>query len=122
DVAARGEPFASLRASETRIYGRFGYGLATRGRTVRVRADASLLRSDAPHGGTVRRLARDEIVPVLRDVHARIALRRPGGITRTEGWWSMAVARRVEVDRAHVIAAVHTGPDGDDGFAIAYRG
>ncbi|GAA0941726.1 GNAT family N-acetyltransferase [Pseudonocardia zijingensis] len=122
DAAERGEPFTSLRASEARIYGRFGYGLATRGRTVRVRADATLLRPEAPRGGTVRLLARDEIVPVLRDVHARIALRRPGGITRTDGWWSMAVARRVEVERAHVLAAVHTGPDGDDGFAIAYRG
>jgi predicted acetyltransferase len=120
DSAARGEPVASLRASEARIYGRFGYGVATRGREVRVRADPSLFRPDAPLGGAVRLLQRDEIVPVLRDVHARIALRRPGGITRTDGWWSMAVGRRVDVDRAHVLAAVHTGADGDDGFAIAY--
>jgi predicted acetyltransferase len=122
DVADRGEPFASLRASEARIYGRFGYGIASRGRTVRVRADPTLLRPDAPRGGAVRLLRRDEIVPVLREVHRRIATQRPGGITRTEGWWSMAVTRRVEVDRAHVLAAVHTGPDGDDGFAVAHRG
>ena len=122
DVAARGEAVASLRASETRIYGRFGYGLATRGRTVRVRADPTLLRPEAPLVGTVRLLQRDEIVPVLREVHARIALRGPGGISRTDGWWSATTTRRVEVDREHVLAAVHTGSDGDDGFAIAYRG
>jgi predicted acetyltransferase len=122
DTAARGEPVATLRASEARIYSRFGYGIATRGRSVRVRADAALMRPDAPVGGTVRLLQRDEIIPVLRDVHDRIALRRPGGISRTDGWWSMAVGRRVDVEREHVLAAVHTGPQGDDGFAVAYRG
>jgi predicted acetyltransferase len=122
DAAARGEPVTSLRASEARIYGRFGYGIATRGRSVQVRADPAQFRPDAPRGGTVRLLERAEIVPVLREVHARIALRRPGGITRTEGWWAVGAGRRVEVDREHVLAAVHTGPDGDDGFAIAYAG
>jgi predicted acetyltransferase len=122
DAAARGEPLASLRASEARIYGRFGYGVATRGRSVRVRADPTLVRPDAPRGGTVRLLQRDEIVPVLREVHERIALRRPGGITRTDGWWAATTGRRIDVDREHVLAAVHTGPDGDDGFGIAYLG
>jgi predicted acetyltransferase len=122
DAAARGEPVATLRASEARIYGRFGYGVATRGRSVRVRADATLFRAEAPRGGTVRLLERGEIVPVLREVHARIALRRAGGITRTEGWWAVGTGRRVEVEREHVLAAVHTGPQGDDGFAIAYLG
>jgi predicted acetyltransferase len=120
DTAARGEPVATLRASEARIYGRFGYGVATRGRSVRVRADATLFRPEAPRGGAVRLLERGEIVPVLREVHARIALRRPGGITRTEGWWAVGTGRRVDVEREHVLAAVHTGPQGDDGFAIAY--
>jgi len=122
DAASRGEPLASLRASEARIYGRFGYGVATRGRHVRVRSDPALFRPEAPRGGSVRLLARGEIVPVLREVHARIALRRPGGIIRTDGWWSAVVGRRVDVDRAHVFAAVHTGPDGDDGFALAFLG
>jgi predicted acetyltransferase len=122
DATARGEPLVSLRASDARIYGRFGYGVATRGREVRVRADPALFRADAPRGGTVRLLGRSEIVPVLREVHARIALRRPGGMVRTDGWWSNVVGRRVDVDRAHVLAAVHTGADGDDGFAVAYFG
>jgi predicted acetyltransferase len=122
DVAARGEPLASLRASEARIYGRFGYGVATRGRAVRVRADPALVRPAAPRGGSVRLLDRGEIVTVLSGVHERIALRRPGGMTRSAGWWETSVGRRVELERAHVLAAVHTGPDGDDGFAVAFLG
>jgi predicted acetyltransferase len=122
DAAARGEPVVTLRASEARIYGRFGYGVASRGRSVRVRADPAAFRPDAPRGGTVRLVERSEIVPVLRDVHGRIALRRPGGITRTDGWWATGIGRRVDVEREHILAAVHTGPQGDDGFAIAFLG
>jgi predicted acetyltransferase len=122
DAAARGEPVVTLRASEARIYGRFGYGVASRGRSVRVRADPAVFRPEAPRDGTVRLVERSEIVPVLRDVHGRIALRRPGGITRTDGWWATGIGRRVDVEREHVLAAVHTGPQGDDGFAIAFLG
>jgi predicted acetyltransferase len=118
DAAKRGEPVASLRASEARIYGRFGYGVATRGRGVRVRAGRNCFRPTAPQGGSVRLLARDETVSVLRKVHDVLALRRTGGITRPEGWWSTTLSRRLE-ERQHVLAAVHTGADGDDGFAVA---
>jgi len=37
DVAAAGEALAILGATEALIYGRFGYGIATRGRRLRVR-------------------------------------------------------------------------------------
>jgi predicted acetyltransferase len=115
DVAARGEPLASLRASEARIYGRFGYGVATRGRELSVRT-----RGDwrGPGGGRVRLVTGADVVPVLADLHRRIALLRPGGITRPQAMWDRTVGGQV-AGRRHLIAAVHTGPDGDDGFALA---
>jgi predicted acetyltransferase len=119
DVAERGEPIATLRASEARIYERFGYGAVTRGRSVHVRADPEPLRPGAPLAGSVRVLERPDVVPVLRKVHESIALRRTGGMTRPEGWWSNVVERRIAVDE-HLIAAVHTGHDGDDGFGLAF--
>lgn len=117
DLAGRGEPLASLRASEARIYGRFGYGLASRGRDVRVRAERTAWRAGAPGGGTVRLLDRDGAVPVLRQMHDGLALHRPGGITRPEHWWSGMLGRRLD-EGEHVLVAVHTGADGDDGFAV----
>jgi predicted acetyltransferase len=120
DVAARGEPVATLRASETRIYGRFGYGVATRGRDLRVRVGRPAWRPDAAQGGSVRLLDRDDIIPTLREVHEGIALTRAGSMTRQDSWWWGAIGRRVE-DREPVIAAVHTGAHGDDGFAVAFR-
>ncbi|WP_214365287.1 GNAT family N-acetyltransferase [Pseudonocardia sp. H11422] len=117
DAAARGEVLATLRASETRIYGRFGYGVASRGRTVRVRARGAGWRAGAPAGGTVRLLDPDEVVGTLAALHDRLALRRPGGMTRPDGWWSVQLGRRL-AEREHVQVAVHSGADGDDGFAV----
>jgi predicted acetyltransferase len=117
DCAARGDVLATLRASEPGIYGRFGYGVATRGRAVRLPGRAAL-RAGAPAGGTVRLLEPAEAVPVLAGVHNTLALLRPGGMTRPPGWWTGGLARAV-AEREPMLAAVHTGPAGDDGFAVA---
>ena len=45
DVAERGETLAVLHATEARIYGRFGYGVATRSRSLTVRAASRAARS-----------------------------------------------------------------------------
>lgn len=120
-AAGAGEALASLRASEARIYGRFGYGVATRGRAVRLRRDGAGFRRGAPGGGSVRLLDRDEIVPVLAAVYGAIAPRRPGAIGRPDAWWAVELERRLAT-REHLLAAVHTGADGDDGFVVASSG
>ncbi|MFC5994695.1 GNAT family N-acetyltransferase [Pseudonocardia hispaniensis] len=118
-AARAAEPLASLRASEAVIYERFGYGPATRGRHVRVPRPHRGWRAGAPAGGSVRLLGRSEIVPVLAPLQRRLALRRAGGIERPDAWWWGLVQRRLDA-REHVVACVHTGPDGDDGFAVAF--
>ena len=121
DAAARGEVLAALHATEARIYSRFGYGVATRTQCVRVRRSGRGLRPEAPVAGEVRLVAPDEIGPLSAALHERIALDRPGMITRGETWWR-SPAERARRDQRPVLAAVHTGPDGDDGFAVATTG
>lgn len=116
DAAERGEPLASLRASEARIYGRFGYGVASRGRHVSVSGRGAGWRQEP--AGEVRLVLGTDIEPTLTALHDALALRRPGGITRRAAWWRWQVAQPVD-KHEHLIAAVHTGPDGDDGFALA---
>ncbi|MBC8092331.1 MAG: sterol carrier protein domain-containing protein, partial [Pseudonocardia sp.] len=116
DTAARGEALAMLGASETGIYGRFGYGVASRTREVSVRTGGGW-RTGAPVGGPVRMLAPDEIVSAQAYAHRSIALARVGGMTRPDPWWA-PVEERVRA-REPVVAIVHTGRDGDDGFAMA---
>ena len=121
DVAARGEVLAALHATEARIYGRFGYGVATRAQSVRVRRSGRGLRPAAPVVGEVRLLRPEEITPVAAALHEQIALTRPGMLTRGETWWR-SPADRARRDQRAVVAAAHTGPDGLDGFAVATAG
>jgi predicted acetyltransferase len=121
DVAARGEALAALHATEARIYGRFGYGVATRAQSVRVRRSGRGLRPAVPAVGEVRLVTPDEIGPLSAALHERIALDRPGMITRGETWWR-SPAGRARREQRSVVSAVHTGPDGADGFVVATSG
>ncbi|MBA3907236.1 MAG: GNAT family N-acetyltransferase, partial [Pseudonocardiales bacterium] len=118
DLAPRGEVLAALHASEARIYGRFGYGVATRAREVRVRRSGRGFRPTAPAEGTVRLLTPDEIRSVPAALHDRIALQRPGMITRGETWFRPPADWAKRDDRS-VLVAVHTGSEGEDGFVVA---
>jgi predicted acetyltransferase len=122
DLVERGDVLASLRATEGVLYGRYGYGVATRFRTVTARRSGGRgIRSDAPTSGSVRVVDATAAIDVLVPLYDSLALRRPGGITRFREWWDsfvLAPIRRAE----HLLVIVHRGPHGDDGFAVASVG
>ncbi len=114
DLVAREEPLAALHATQARIYGRFGYGIATRARALSVRPGRAF-RPAVPVG-EVHVVDAGSAEPAA--VHERLALARPGGIERSPRWWAGAAAMQ-ERDRLLMLAAVHTGAGGPDGFAVA---
>jgi predicted acetyltransferase len=116
---AAGEAFAGLRASEAGIYGRFGYGPGTIARTTRVRTTRVALRPEVPRGGEIRLLDAEEVLALVPDLYERSFGYRPGMIRRSSGWWAAAYEWRLRGDD-ELLVAVHTGPDGHDGF-LAYR-
>jgi predicted acetyltransferase len=106
------DPVATLRASEGRIYGRFGYGLAGRVREVEIDSKRAVI-----HGamtGRVRMLDQDTADALLPELHNTIGLTRPGHISRWPGWWARARDRKTSAENS--VTVVHSGPDGDDGF------
>ncbi|MEV1290859.1 GNAT family N-acetyltransferase [Pseudonocardia sp. NPDC049635] len=113
----RGDAVAVLRASEATIYGRFGYGIASRGDHVRVAARPQW-RPEAPGPGRVRMLGAAEATKLLPDLQDRLAAARPGAITRNARWWRRAIDPAGTSASEYRGIAVHTGPDGDDGFAV----
>ncbi|WP_424186188.1 GNAT family N-acetyltransferase [Actinokineospora sp. G85] len=113
DSVERGEVFSTLHASEPVIYGRYGYGVATRAPRVAVRTGVPFAPT-APAGGRVRFIERDEAVAVLPDLYARVGRSRPGSLARPAQWWPVAIERPSD-DLRFII---HAGPDGDDGFAV----
>lgn len=116
DFAARGVVFANLLASEAGIYGRFGYGLATRYRTYSVDRHRAGLRPDAPVGGELELLDLDRALEVCPGVYEGLEP-RPGMMTRPEVLWRL-YEMQLRRHTTPVKAVVHHGPGGPDGFAI----
>lgn len=117
DLAERGEVLASLRASEASIYGRFGYGVAARGRELALDTRRARLHPAAPVTGEIRLLAGKELGEVLPGVYAGLDASRPGWQERPASYWALALARH-HSGADPLTAVVHTGEGGDDGFAV----
>jgi predicted acetyltransferase len=117
DFAARGIPLAALHASEPTIYGRFGYGSAALGKTVWLPRPAARLHDRVPAAGDVRMLTPEEAVKEIPGLYQRIGLHRAGMIGRPAEWWPIAHDRLVGPEGSYVVA-VHSGPDGDDGYVV----
>ena len=88
DIREREEPIASLWASEDTIYGRYGYGAASRCMEVRLpRVHADLRPDTPPREGDVRLLDHDEAMRLFPRIYERIRRRTPGFVQRTRAWW-----------------------------------
>ena len=88
DVARRGEPVALLWASESLIYGRYGYGscaprLVVSGRT----RSTAFLPHVAPADGWIEEPTKEEYGAVVPELHARLLPERPGALDRQPVWW-----------------------------------
>jgi predicted acetyltransferase len=124
DIAARGEPVAALLASESVIYGRYGYGCAANQLSLTVRRGEGTLKHAAGdsagtgHGAVRLRAvqpadARTELAQVYDSVHRH----RPGMMARNDRWWTGILADP-EFDRGGMsqqmclLAADDSGPRG----------
>lgn len=92
-----GEAVAGLTASEPPIYGRFGYGPATRAAVLTIPRQYSALR--IPEGAdsiALRFTPTDESREVCEEIYARQVPKRPGMLVRTPSW---AMAYYTDVDQ-----------------------
>ncbi|TCO53550.1 GNAT family N-acetyltransferase [Actinocrispum wychmicini] len=110
DARQHGESIATLHASETSIYSRFGYGISTFASELTVRRGS--LRPEVPKAGHVRLLDADEAIKTLPGLYERIGLHRPGMMSRGADWWPTFGRWK------NPWVVVHTGPAGDDGFVV----
>ena len=84
---ALGEAVAYLWASEDRIYGRFGYGLASlSGEIDMPREHATFQTPDEPYG-QARLVALTDAAPLVAPVWERVAATVPGMFARSTTWW-----------------------------------
>jgi len=91
DAHDRGDPVAVLLASETPIYGRFGYGTGTHVNDLTIKRSEAAMRAGPPITGRVRLLDAEEAVSVIPDLHRRATsgMGIPGSITRLDAMWKV---------------------------------
>jgi predicted acetyltransferase len=92
-AADRGVAVSVLTASEASIYGRFGYGVATRTATTVIdRRAARLAQPRAEHG--VMRCTTDQVRTVLPELYDRWRRVTPGALDRDDDRWQLALLER----------------------------
>ncbi|MFJ7491970.1 GNAT family N-acetyltransferase [Streptomyces sp. NPDC097727] len=87
DIRALGEPIAVLTASEPVIYGRFGYGAASKQMSLTIEKDR--IRLDVPPGTDEVRLRHakpDEAMAACESVYEQLVSGRPGVPVHAPGW------------------------------------
>lgn len=123
DAAERGEPLAVLLASESVIYGRFGFGLATSNSIYEIPRRHAQLRVPAAPPGRLVVANRTEAERVLPQVYDRYRRATPGEVSRWDFYWQSFFEDR-EKDReggSQRYYVLHERAPGDyDGYA-AYR-
>jgi predicted acetyltransferase len=125
DIAARGEePIAALWASETPLYGRYGYGRASSNASFRFGRGEGALSALAPvdPGLTLRLAEPGEAAADLAKVYDTVLSGQPGFFTRDEDWWERVLDDPADERRgaSPLRCVLATGDDGVRGYSL-YR-
>ncbi len=122
DVVRRGEPLAVLTASETPIYGRFGYGLGSRVASWAIEKPVEV-QEVTQAVGRVRLIEKDEATKVVPGIRAAVWRRHPGELSWSDSWWESwfldPVKERHGVSERRY--AVHESPSGEADGYVAWQ-
>lgn len=123
DITTRGEPLATLWASESGIYGRFGYApAASRSRLSGISARLQFLPGIVP-SGSVDEVDREKFLAAAAPLQTALRHLRPGNLDRPGAWWENVLfdAEFVRDDASALRFLLHFDDVGDvDGYAT-YR-
>ena len=123
DVAERGEPLAILLASESVIYGRFGYGLATFHQAITLDPHHGEFTSPVLDTGRFRQIDKDAAAKVVPGLFDKSRKATPGDIDRSPAWWDVYF-KDPEHERqggSGLFFVVHESAKGKADGYIAYR-
>ena len=87
DMRLRGDAVSVLLASETGIYGRFGYAPATSVSSFTLDRSKVTL-TQAGGGGRMTLIEHGEAASLLPEVYDKYRRRQPGAMSRHPGWWT----------------------------------
>lgn len=121
DARAHDEPVSMLTASESTIYGRFGYGVAAWRVGVAAERGRITFRDDIGDDGSVRFVDRDEADKVLPAIYDAARVSRAGMVSRPPFWWrGVFWGQWYAKDKAFYVV-VHSDAHGNDDGFVAYE-
>jgi len=123
DARANGQPLATLHASETSIYRRYGFGLATDAVAALVTTRQATPWRVATQPGTMRLLAHTEVLATVPALYEAVARWRVGSVSRPDWYWPRYLRQASEpapdAFGKGTFVGVHSGDDGaDDGYVL----
>ena len=123
ECEGRGELVSGLGASESVIYGRFGYGLATTFADYEIDPGRGRFLREPAGRGRVRLLDPEETAKIVPPLYDRYRRGQPGELSRPQAWWDV-YARDPEWTRQgasrHYDVVYESGPGRVDGW-VSYR-
>ena len=91
DVRSREEPLSVLRASESTIYSRFGYGVGTVDTSFQIERQHAGLATRIPTPGLVRLVEKDEARRNMPGIYEGLSASWPGFLSRSGAEWDVYV-------------------------------
>lgn len=114
DVHERNEPLAALWASESVIYGRFGYGVAAEGLEFKIERTHAAFAREVPACGRCRLVSREEALAGWPALYEKIRPRQPGMYSRSERWWQHMTLRSADERRGGFSSRFYIQYEEDD--------
>ena len=87
DIHSRQEPLAVLQASESIIYGRYGYGMASVESNLEIEKTRSAYAVDQVSEGQPYFIEESEAREIFPQIYAKAIENRVGMVSRKENWW-----------------------------------
>lgn len=87
DIHSRQEPLAVLQASESIIYGRYGYGMASFENNLEIEKTRSAYSIDHVPEGQSYFIEESEAREIFPQIYAKAIENRVGMVRRNENWW-----------------------------------
>jgi len=120
DVREREEPLAALWASDSGIYGRFGYGLASQHQDLSIDRHHSGRHRLTPAATPVSLIDPEQARGRIPPIYENIRLARPGFFKRSEAWWEERVLADLPNHRGGATSLRFAVAADDSGYVV-YR-